>query len=140
MRSAVTESKLGKEKEMSPGFYQSNWFWVAGIAAGLGGLCLLHLLRVSQVRAGMEGRLAEKDRIAQDLLHTMLQNVQGLILKIHAVAKQMAPEDPMRQALENTLDRADEVLAESSNQLRSLLGPDSLSDLPADVSGSRKNR
>ena len=139
MRSAVTERKFREgKKEMSPDFYRSNWFWIVGIAVGLGGLCLLHLSRVSRARADMEGRLAEKDRIAQDLLHTMLQNVQGLILKIHAVVKQMAPEEPTRQALEETLDRVDEVLAESSNQLRSLLGTDSHSDLPADVSVLRK--
>jgi hypothetical protein len=124
--------------EMNPDFYRSNWFWGIAIAVGLGGLCLLHLLRVSQVRADMERRLAEKDRIAQDLFDALLQNVQGLILKIHAVVKQMAPEEPARQALEDTLDRADEVLAESSNQVRSLLGTDSLSDLHADVSGLRK--
>lgn len=106
---------------MSPEFYQSKWFWVAGIAVGLGGLCLLHLLRISQVRADMERRLAERERIVQDLLHTMLQNVQGLVLKIHAVVKQMAPEDPARRALQNTLDRFDQLLAEISNQVRSLL-------------------
>ena len=106
---------------MNPEFYQSKWFWAAGIAAGLGGLCLLHVLRVSQVRAAMERRMAEKDRIAQDLLHTILQNVQGLVLKIHAVAKQMAPEEPARQALQNTLDRFDQLLAEISNQVQSLL-------------------
>ena len=116
---------------MSPDFYQSNWFWVVGIAIGLGGLCLFHLLRVSQVRADMEGRLAEKDRIARELLHTMLQNVQGLILKIHAVVMQMAPEEPARQVLEDTLDRANEVLAESGNQIRSLLRTESFDDLPA---------
>ena len=121
---------------MSPSLCWPNWFWIAGIAVGLG---LLHLLRISQVRAGIERRSAEKNRMAQDLLHTMLQNVQGLILKIHAVVKQMAPEDPARQALEETLDRADEVLASCSNQVRSLQGTDSHSDLPADVSGSPKN-
>lgn len=104
---------------MSPGFYQSKWVWVAGSVIGLGGLCLLYRLRVSQVRADLERRLAEKDRIAQDLLHTMLQNVQGLVLKIHAVVKQMAPEEPARQALEDMLDRFDELLAESSNQVGS---------------------
>lgn len=106
---------------MSPEFYQSQWFWFAGIAVGLGGLCLLHVSRVSQVRADMERRLAEKNRIAQDLLDALLQDVLGLILKIHAVVKQMAPEDPARQALENTLDRFDQLLAEISNQVRSLL-------------------
>jgi len=102
-------------------FYQSKWFWVAGIAVGLGGLCQLHLLRVRQARTDMEGRLAEKDRIARELIESLLQNVQGLILKIHAVVKQVPHEEPARQALENTLDRADEVLAESSNQIRSVL-------------------
>src|SRR6267378_1543572 len=132
MRSAVTGSKFREgEKEMSPNVVQSNWFWVGGVALGLGGLCLFHLFRVSRVRADMEGRLTEKDRIAQELLHTMLQNVQGLILKIHAVVMQMAPEEPARQALEDTLDRVDEVLAESGNQVRSLLGTESFNDLPA---------
>lgn len=109
------------ELEVSSEFYQPKWVWVAGIAVGLGGLCLLHLLRVSQVRADMERRLAEEDRIYQDLIHTMLQNVQGLVLKIHALVKQMPPEEPARQALQDTLDRFDGVLAETSNQVRSLL-------------------
>ena len=106
---------------MDPEFCQSKWYWVAGIAVGLSGLCLLHVLHVSRVRADMERRLAEKDRIAQNAFHTMLQNVQGLILKIHAVVMQMPPEEPARQALENTLDRFDQLLAEISNQVRSLL-------------------
>ena len=106
---------------MSSESYHAKWSWIAGIAVGLGGLCLLHRLRVSQVRADMERRLAEKDRIVQDALHTMLQNIQGLILKTDAVVKQMAPEDPARQALEDILDRADEVLAETSSQVRNLL-------------------
>ena len=121
---------------MCPGFYQLNWFWVISIAVGLGVLCLLHLLRISQMRTGMVRRSAEKDRIVQDLLHTMLQNVQGLILKIHVVVKQMAPEDPARQALEETLDRADEVLAECSDQVQSQLGADSHGDLHVNVNGS----
>src|SRR5689334_20226562 len=98
MRNAITESKFKEgKKEMSPDFYRSNWFWIVGIAVGLGGLCLLHLLRVGQVRADMERRSAEKERTAQDLLDAMLQNEQGLILKIHAVVKQMAAGDPARR-------------------------------------------
>lgn len=119
-RGQVRDVKKG-ELEVSPEFYQSKWFWVAGSAVGLGGLCLLHLLRISQVRADMKRRLAKEDRIAQDVLHTMLQNLQGLVLKIHAVVKQMAPEEPARRALQDLLDRADEALAECSGQIQSLL-------------------
>jgi len=119
------------EKEMSPNFYQSNWFWVVGIALGLGGLCLLHLLRVSQVRTDMEGRLAEKDRIAQDLLDALLQDVLGLILKIHAGVAQIPSQEPARQTLGEILDHADRVLAESSDRVRTLLRTEPINDLPA---------
>lgn len=133
-REQVRDVEKG-ELDVSPEFYQPTWFWVACIAVGLGGLYLLHLLCISQVRADMERRLAEKDRIAQDLFHTMLQNVQGLILKTHAVMKQIPPEEPARQALENTLDRFDQLLAEIINQVQTLLRTDSLSDLPAHDDG-----
>ena len=106
---------------MSPDFFPSKGFWVAGIAVGLGGLCLLHLLRIGQVRADMKRRMDEKDRIAREIMDALLQNILGLILKIHAVVKQLPPEEPARQALENTLDRADEVLIESTNQIRTAL-------------------
>jgi len=115
---------------MSPGFYQSNWFWVVGIAVGLCGLCLLHVLRVSQVRADMEGRLAEKDRIAQDLLDALLQDVLGLILKIHAGVAPIPREKPARKTLGEILDRADRILSESSDRVRTLLGTEPLNDLP----------
>lgn len=116
---------------MSPDFYQSNWFWVIGIALGMGGLCLLHLFRVSRLRAEMEGRLAEKDRIAQDLIDALLQDVLGLVLKIHAVVAQMPGEEPARQSLGEILDQTDRVLSESADRVRSLLRTEPVSDLPA---------
>jgi len=116
---------------MSPDFYRSNWFWVIGIAVGLGGLCLFHLLRVSQVRANMEGRLAEKDQIAQDLLDALLQDVLGLILKIHAGVEQIPSQEPARQTLGEILDHADRILSEGSDRVRTLLGTEPFNDLPA---------
>jgi signal transduction histidine kinase len=116
---------------MSPDFYRSNWFWVIGIAVGLGGLGLLHLLRISQVRAEMEGRLVEKDRIAQELLDALLQDVLGLILKIHAVVAQLPGDEPARQTLGEILDHADRILSESADRVRTLLGTEPFNDLPA---------
>ena len=115
---------------MSPDFYQSKWFWVIGIAVGLGGLCLLHLFRASQMRADMEGRLAEKDRIAQDLFDALLQDILGLILKIHAGVAQIPCEEPARQTLGEILDHADRILSESSDRVRSLLCTEPFNDLP----------
>jgi len=79
----------------------------------------------------MEGQIGERERIARDLHDTFLQSVQGLILKFDAVAKQIPPEQPARQSMENALDRADEVMAEGRERVRNLRDNVSLSDLPA---------
>jgi signal transduction histidine kinase len=115
---------------MSPNFYQSNWLWIIGAAIGLGSLCLLHLLRVNRVQAEMEGRLGEKDRLAQDLFDALLQDVLGLILKIHAVVAQLPHDEPARQTLGEILDHADRILAESSDRVRGLLPTEPCNDLP----------
>jgi len=121
---------------ISPAFYQTRGFTLACIAAVLGAFYLLFLLRLKhvtrQVRAHMEGRFDERERIARDLHDTLLQSVQGLIMKIHAVTQQMPREEAARQTLEKTLDHADQVLAEARDRVRSLRGTDdALTDLPA---------
>src|SRR5262249_15125500 len=73
----------------------------------------------------------ERERIARDLHDTLLQSVQGLILKFDAVARKIPAEEPTRRAIEETLDRADEVLAEGRDRARTLRGaPGALADLP----------
>lgn len=68
----------------------------------------------------LDERISERTRIAPALHDTLLQNVQGLILKIHAIAKRIPAVDPTRQDLENTLDYADHVLAEGRDCVRNL--------------------
>jgi signal transduction histidine kinase/ligand-binding sensor domain-containing protein len=109
---------------IAPAYYQTTWFRVAGIIVillVLGGIYHLRLKQVArQVRGRMEERLEERERIARDLHDTLLQSVQGLILKFHAVAKQIPSDEPAHDALEKTLDHADEVLAEGRDRLRTL--------------------
>jgi len=105
-------------------YYQTTWFRVTGIIVfllALGGIYHLRLKQVTQqVRERMEERLEERERIARDLHDTLLQSVQGLILKFHAVAKQIPSDEPAHDALEKTLDHADDVLAEGRDRLRNL--------------------
>jgi signal transduction histidine kinase len=68
----------------------------------------------------LDERVSERTRIARELHDTLLQNVQGLILKIHAIAKRIPTADPTRQDIEKTLDFADQVLAEGRDRVRSL--------------------
>ncbi len=109
---------------IAPAYYQTTWFRLLLAIAFLMLLGVIYQLRLrqvaGQVRARMEERLEERERIARDLHDTLLQSVQGLILKFHAVAKQIPSDEPAHDALEKTLDHADEVLAEGRDRLRNL--------------------
>lgn len=121
---------------IAPAYYQTAWFRISVVVLFLFVLGVLYQLRLRQVarmvRARMEERLEERERIARDLHDTLLQSVQGLILKFHAVLKQIPAEMPAHSALEKTLDHADEVLAEGRDSIRNLrVHTATLSDLPA---------
>src|SRR5258705_7421384 len=109
---------------IAPAYYQNTWFRVAGIIVillVLGGIYHLRLKQVArQVRGRMEERPQDRARVERDLHDTLLQSVQGLILKFHAIAKQIPSDEPAHDALEKTLDHADEVLAEGRDRLRNL--------------------
>ena len=121
---------------IAPAYYQTTLFRVAVvmvITLALGAIYQIRLRQVArQVRLRMEERQEERERIARDLHDTLLQSVQGLILKFHVVSKQIPTDAPAYNALEKTLDHADEVLAEGRDRIRNLrVTSASLSDLPA---------
>lgn len=123
------------EFSILPAWYQTWWFLSLCVASVFAGFYLLYLLRMRQVtqrvRGRLQERLDERERIARELHDTLLQSVQGLILKFDAVAKQIPGEEPARQAIEKTLDHADQVVAEGRDRVRSLRGDAaSLRDLP----------
>src|SRR6202007_1106730 len=91
---------------IAPAYYQTTWFRVLLAIAFLMLLGMIYQLRLrqvaGQVRARMEERLEERERIARDLHDTLLQSVQGLILKFHAIAKQIPPDQPAHEGIEKT--------------------------------------
>jgi ligand-binding sensor domain-containing protein len=121
---------------IAPTYYQTAGFRIAVVVLFLLALVGIYHLRLRQVarvvRGRMEERLEERERIARDLHDTLLQSVQGLILKFHAVSRQIPADLPARVALEKALDNADQVLAEGRDSIRNLrVNAASLSDLPA---------
>jgi signal transduction histidine kinase len=109
---------------VAPAYYQTNWFrllCVAILPLLLWGLYQSRLRRLArEFNMRLDERVTERTRIARELHDTLLQNVQGLILKIDAVAKRIPPSDPNRQEIEKTLDYADHVLAEGRDRVRNL--------------------
>jgi signal transduction histidine kinase len=74
----------------------------------------------AQVQARLDERLLERERIARELHDTLLQGFQGLLLRFHAVLKQLSNPDIARSTLEGALDRAEDVLRESRARLAEL--------------------
>lgn len=108
-------------------FYQTSWF--IGLCALAGGCMLrgIYLLRLRQMAARMqlrlEERLAERERIARELHDTLLQGLQGMILRFQSVAKHIAANQPARRMMEEALDRADQVMEEGRDRVSGLRAP-----------------
>jgi len=109
---------------IEPAYHQTWWFRSLYLLAGVLAIWLVGYLRMRQTLARMrerfEERHLERERIARDLHDTLLQSIQGLILRFQAVAEQMTAGSAPRIAMDKALDRADGVLVESRDRLRDL--------------------
>jgi ligand-binding sensor domain-containing protein/signal transduction histidine kinase len=125
-----------------PPWWDTWWFRLLSVAAFAGVLCSLYLLRLNQmtaqIRARLEERLGERERIARELHDTLLQGVQGLVLRFQAVAERIPVSEPARRMIERALDRADEVLVEGRDRVKNLRLTSQSASLPDALAGSIK--
>ncbi|MDG2524237.1 triple tyrosine motif-containing protein [Stenotrophomonas sp. HITSZ_GD] len=109
---------------IAPRFYQTWWFTLLWAALLVVAACVAYLLRLRQlsrrIRDRLQERHGERERIARELHDTLLQSIQGLILRFQAVSESLPPLDPARSALEHALQRADEVLIEGRDKVLDL--------------------
>jgi signal transduction histidine kinase len=107
-----------------PAWYQTRWFYALCALLVTATLAALYRFRMVQVRADtrrlLEARLSERDRIARDLHDTLLQGVQGLIWRFQSATNRIPPDQPARQLMEQSLDRADKLLEESRDRVKGL--------------------
>jgi len=118
------EPGLALKITILPPWWGTFWFRLLCIVATIGILWTLYLVRLKQmeaeIRARIEERLGERERIARELHDTLLQGVQGLILRFQAVAERIPDSEPARQMIEKALDRADEVLVQGRDRVKNL--------------------
>lgn len=107
-----------------PAWFQTLAF---GLLTGVASLCLLwvaYRLRISctaeRLRERHRARIAERDRIARELHDTLLQSTEGLILKLHSVVNQLDADDPRRELLAASLDRASALAYEGRERIQGL--------------------
>jgi signal transduction histidine kinase len=106
-------------------FWETWWFRTGSvllIALIVLSLFRLRMLRLShQLNSRFQERLAERTRIAQELHDTLLQSFQGLMLRFQIVDSMLPTEpDEAKLALQDTLERADDALAESRDAIQNL--------------------
>lgn len=94
----------------------------------------------SRVRTAMSERSAERERIARELHDTLLQSVQGLILRFQLLVDHLPEHHPSRRELFTTLDQADEVLAESRQRVLDLRARQPRSDLRSVIAALAKRQ
>jgi len=116
-----------------PTFAQSIWLKLIGLLVLAAALWLAYSVRVrhltGRLRATLEVRLAERERIARELHDTLLQGFQGLILRFQAVADRVPATNPWRDALYRELDYADAVLIEGRDRVGEVRATSSTEDL-----------
>lgn len=109
---------------IEPTFVQGTPFRILCVAAVLALLWLIYRLRIlavaSQVRARMAERHDERERIARELHDTLLQSVHGLMLRLQHIAESVPSELPIRRGLEETIERAQDVIVEGRDRVSAL--------------------
>lgn len=121
--------------EIPPTFVQSIWFLLLCCGLAAAALWALYRLRVAQIahriRSRLDERAKERERIARELHDTLLQGVQGLVLRFQAVADRIPGGEASREQLEAALAAADDVMVDARNRVHDLRGEDEgMGDLP----------
>ena len=143
----------GLNMTLPPTFLQSLLFKLLCVFVLLLLLWVLYRVRLSRIthrlKARLDARLSERERIARELHDTLLQGVQGLILRFQGIADRLPRDQVPGRLMEKALDRAEELLLEGRERvhgLRSVPPPDNLlasltelidsADLPAGLVAS----
>jgi hypothetical protein len=73
-------------------------------------------------------RWRRRERLAREVEDALVQNAQSVILSVHGIVRHLAPEDPLRQKVEQALDRADAQLSEDRDRVQDLRAGSALDD------------
>ena len=109
--------------EVEPQLTETWWFRVIGVCLAAAAAFAGFRYRMARLHAAMnlrfEERLAERTRIARELHDTLLQSFQGLMLRFQVV-DDLLPPGKAKDQLEQSLQRADQAIAEGRSALYDL--------------------
>jgi signal transduction histidine kinase/ligand-binding sensor domain-containing protein len=107
-----------------PAFYETSWFRLLCFLMASALVWLLVHLRLrylsARIRERSEERANERVQIARDLHDTLLQGIQGLMLRFHFAAEKVPEGAEVRDMLNVALSTADRILQEGRERVKHL--------------------
>lgn len=98
-----------------PAFYQTTWFYGLCSVVGLLAAGAAWQLRLRQVRARLDGVLAERSRLAREVHDTLLQGLAALELQVDTMRSQL---DSSPGAVKRQLDRSHRYIQRCVSEAR----------------------
>jgi signal transduction histidine kinase/ligand-binding sensor domain-containing protein len=109
--------------EVEPQLSETWWFRMIGLCIAAAAIFAGFRYRMARANAAMnlrfEERLGERTRIARELHDTLLQSFQGLMLRFQVV-DDLLPPGKAKEQLEQSLERADQAIAEGRRAVHDL--------------------
>jgi signal transduction histidine kinase len=109
---------------IEPALSQRIWFIVASVLVAIALVWTAMVIRTKRLAAWIrlreEHRTEERVRIARDLHDTLLQGIQGLMLRFHVAAQAVPDDEPARAMLERALQSADRIMLEGRDRVNRL--------------------
>lgn len=109
--------------EVEPQLSETWWFRMTGLCLTAAAIFAGFRYRMARFHAAtnmrFEERLAERTRIARELHDTLLQSFQGLMLRLQVV-DDLLPPGKAKEQLEQSLERADQAIAEGRSAVYDL--------------------
>jgi signal transduction histidine kinase/ligand-binding sensor domain-containing protein len=110
--------------KIQPAYWQTWWFRLSGLLAGVLAILLFVRLRMRALAAQMnmrfEERLAERTRIAQELHDTLLQGFMSASMQLHVADDRLPEDSPAKPLLGRVLQLMGRVMDEGRNTVRGL--------------------
>jgi len=107
-----------------PAFYETSWFRAICLVLLCAVVWLFISLRLryisARIRERSEERANERVQIARDLHDTLLQGIQGLMLRFHFAAQKVPEGAEVRDMLNVALNTADRILQEGRERVKHL--------------------
>jgi signal transduction histidine kinase/ligand-binding sensor domain-containing protein len=114
---------------IEPAFYQAAWFRLSCLVIALGLIAALYRLRLRalrwQYRMRFEERVAERNRVAQDLHDTLLQGMLSASMYVDIAVESVPEDSSAKPALARALELMRQVIEEGRGALQGLRASDS---------------